>query len=268
MADDLLSLTVDIATRATMELMKRFRRLPPGAIGSKSHAHDLVTEADLASEEVIVSALREAFPDHALLAEESGASGAEGGPRWIIDPLDGTVNFVHGFPFFAVSIAHYRGPEPEIAVVAAPALGEIFAARRGGGAWLGGERLSVSSTGRIADAFLSTGFAYEREDTPNPNLPNFARLVYRARAVRRPGCASLDLAYTATGQFDGFWEAHLAPWDVAAGALLVREAGGRVTDFGGGESWLSGANILATNGHIHDELASYLEFDPAKEAAK
>lgn len=262
---------VSIAHRASDELMKHFRKLAPEAIESKDQAHDLVTIADRASEDLIVESLKTRFPGTAILAEETGRSGAEGEAEkaealWIVDPLDGTVNFVHGLPFFAVSIGLYQNGAPELGVVAAPALGEVFAAQRGAGATLNGEPIRVSNTPVIGDSLLTTGFAYEREGTPNPNLPNFSRVVYKARSTRRPGSAAIDLAYVAAGRFDGFWEAHLSPWDVAAGALLVQESGGRVGDFNGGEAWLWGENILATNGRIHRELESLLEFDPELES--
>ncbi len=266
MGTDFREFAIATAHAAGEELLKYFRRLKESSIQAKDQPHDLVTEADHAAEKLILSAIRQNYPDHAILAEETGASGDEGKEHlWIVDPLDGTINFVHGFPFFAVSIALYVRGEPTLGVIAAPVLDEVFVAEKGKGCYLGTERLFVSKTGDMASSMLTTGFAYERADTPNANLPNFARVLYEARALRRPGSAALDLAYVAAGRFDGFWEMHLSPWDVAAGALLVREAQGKVTDIAGGETWLYGGNLLATNGKIHGELGSYLVFDPSLE---
>ncbi|MEZ6017456.1 MAG: inositol monophosphatase family protein [Planctomycetota bacterium] len=225
-----------------------------GRVRSKSAARDLVTETDVACERMLVARLRELAPDHAIEAEEevhdAARDAAGSGLRWFIDPLDGTVNFVHGLASFGISAALYDGPTPLFGVVHAPRLGETFIAARGAGAWLaaGGlppQRLAVSSTDTLGEAVLGTGFPYRRGELAHSNLENFGRFFYDVRDLRRMGSAALDLACVAAGRLDGFWELHLAPHDVAAGALLVREAGGLVSDADGGDAWLRDGHIVA-----------------------
>lgn len=239
-----------VARRAALAageiLLSHLGRLEERAVRTKSAARDLVTAADLASEREIVRRLREAFPDHAIEAEEEVHDPEDERPRWFVDPLDGTVNFVHRLPAFAVSLALYRGAVPEVAVVHLPRLGETFTAIRGAGTRLNGGRVRVSPTSQLAEAVLATGFPYRRGELANPNLENFGRFFFDVRGLRRMGSAAMDLAYVAAGRFDGFWELHLSPHDVAAGALLVREAGGVVTDADGGEDWLRGGHIVAS----------------------
>jgi myo-inositol-1(or 4)-monophosphatase len=249
-----LAVALAAAREAGELLMGHFGRLDPARIASKSAARDLVTEADLASERVLVAALRAAFPEHAIEAEELVRDEASARPRWFLDPLDGTVNFVHRLPCFAVSLGLWADGRPEVAVVLAPRLGETFHAVRDGGAFLGTERLRVSSTDVLGEAILATGFPYRRTGPRASNLENFAALLPEVRDLRRMGSAALDLAYVAAGRYDGFWELHLAPHDVAAGALLVREAGGRVTDLDGGEDWLRGGNVIAAGPALHATL--------------
>ncbi|MEZ5977169.1 MAG: inositol monophosphatase family protein [Planctomycetota bacterium] len=220
-------------------LLERFGRLESGEIRTKSSRRDLVTTVDVASERLVVSRIRAAFPDHAIEAEEEVAE--TGRDVWFVDPLDGTVNFVHGLPFFCVSIALHRDGVPTVAAIHAPRLGETFVAALGAGAFLGDAPIAVSTTAELADAVLATGFPYRRGELPNGNLGNFARLFPLVRGLRRMGSAALDLAYCAAGRLDAFWELHLAPHDVAAGALLVREVGGVVTDFEHGDDSLRGA---------------------------
>jgi myo-inositol-1(or 4)-monophosphatase len=218
---------------------------------SKSAPRDLVTQADLDSERLLVERLRADFPEHAIEAEETVQDPAqEGRLRWFVDPLDGTVNLVHGLPFFCVSMGLYRGATPLCAARCAPLLGESFYAAAGAGAYLrraGGEphRLRVSGASSLSECVLATGFPYRRNELPNNNLGNFARLFYEVRGMRRMGSAALDLCYVAAGRLDAFWELHLSPHDVAAGALLVLEAGGVVSDLGGGGDWLRGGQIVA-----------------------
>ena len=248
----------EVALEAAQEageiLLAFFGHLDPSRTGRKSAGRDLVTEADLASERCLVERLRERLPGHAIEAEEEVKDELSAAPRWFLDPLDGTVNFVHGLPLFAVSLGLFVAGEPEVAVVHAPRLGETFHAVRGGGAYLGEERLRVSSCERLSEAVLATGFPYRRESLRANNLENFAGLFLDVRDLRRLGAATLDLAFTAAGRIDGFWELHLAPHDVAAGALLVREAGGRVTDLDGGEDWLRGGHIVASGVALHETL--------------
>jgi myo-inositol-1(or 4)-monophosphatase len=252
----------DFAQAAGQRLLGRFRSLSASDVEFKG-VTDLVTVADREAQDVIVTSLAQAFPDHEVVAEESAEHGSplrsDTSLVWYVDPLDGTTNFVHGVPIFGVSMGLYRGSEPLVAVVHAPALGETFHAVRGGGAFVNERRLHVSSVQELIGSLLCTGFACVRSGLTNNNLSNFNRLVLETQGVSRMGSASLDLAYVASGRLEAFWELNLSPWDVAAGALLVREAGGQVTGFGGEHDWLHGKAILATNGRIHKELASRLD---------
>jgi myo-inositol-1(or 4)-monophosphatase len=226
---------------------------------TKGTLRDLVTAADVAAERELVARLRHAFPGHAIEAEEEVRDARdETRPRWFLDPLDGTVNFVQGLPLYCVSAGLYLGAEPLAAVVHAPRLGETYTARRGGGARLDGQPARVSACAALSDALLATGFAYRREELGNDNVANLAGLVNRVRDVRRMGSAALDLAFVASSRLDGYWELHLEPHDVAAGALLVREAGGTVTDFAGGDGWLRGRNVVASAPGIHAALRAHL----------
>jgi myo-inositol-1(or 4)-monophosphatase len=244
---DPLAVAREAAAAAGELLLGYLGRIERGAVGTKSAARDLVTEADVASERLIVGRLRAAFPEHAIEAEEETRDPGERGrgARWFVDPLDGTVNFVHGLPIFGVSIALYVDGLPEVAVVHAPRLGSAWHAARGRGAWCGERRASVSPAASLGESILATGFPYRRNELEHDNLANFGRFFHDVRGMRRMGSAALDLAWVAAGRLDGFWELHLAPHDVAAGALLVREAGGVVTDADGGEDWLFGGHIVA-----------------------
>jgi myo-inositol-1(or 4)-monophosphatase len=228
-------------------------------IRTKSAAIDLVTEVDHACEALIVEGLARERPGDAVLAEEGRGSDRAGARlRWLIDPLDGTTNYAHGYPRFCVSIGIEREGEPLAGVVYDPLLDELFSARRGGGAFLNGRRLGVSGESEIGRALVATGFAYDVRRSAEDNLDHFARFVKTVRAVRRDGSAALDLCYVAAGRLDGYWELKLHPWDVAAGALLVREAGGRVSDLAGGPVPASGAEIVASNGRLHDAMLELL----------
>jgi myo-inositol-1(or 4)-monophosphatase len=249
---------LEAARAAGDVLLEMLGRLDPARLGRKSAARDLVTEADLAAERILVARLRAELPGHAIESEEAVRDAASDGPRWFLDPLDGTVNFVHRIPCFAVSLGLFVDGEPEVAVVHAPRLGETFHAVRGGGAYLGVERIAVSECASLGEEILATGFPYRRNELAQNNLANFANLFLDVRDLRRMGSAALDLAYVAAGRFDGFWELHLAPHDVAAGALLVREAGGRVTDVDGGEDWLRGGHVVAAGPGLHALLRARL----------
>lgn len=234
-------------------------------VASKGRRRELVTAADRAAERVVVGGLLAAYPDHAVLAEEGvltteGRASKAAEWTWIVDPLDGTTNFVHGLPFFAVAIALAHENRPVVGVVHAPALGETFVAARG----LGASRIAADGTSRpvrvsathdFGDALLATGFSYNRnEPGRDDNSARLARVLPHCRDLRRLGSAELDLCYTAAGVYDGYWELYLAPYDVAAGAVVVEEAGGRVTDLSGGGDWVFGGQVVATNGSLHDEL--------------
>lgn len=217
---------------------------------------DPVTQTDRAAEALILERLRAAFPAHRILAEESGGDAwqAPGPPIWVVDPLDGTNNFAHGFPHVGISLALLADGVPLLGVIYDPLRDETFTATAGGGAALNGTPIHVSPVARLADSFLATGFPYDRRTAVDNNTARLDHFLRRSQGVRRAGAATLDLAYVACGRFDGFWEIRLHPWDVAAGVLLVREAGGRATDFAGGADCLSGAEIVASNGLIHGEM--------------
>lgn len=208
--------------------------------------NDFVTEVDKAAEEAIIEALQKAYPDHAILAEESGLHGDENAEyQWIIDPLDGTTNYVHGFPQFAVSIALKKGNALEHACIYNPLSQEQFTASRGKGAFLNNRRIRVSHRNKLAGALLGTGFPIKQPQLMDSYIKTFHKLCLETAGIRRAGAATLDLAYVACGRLDGFWEMGLKPWDMAAGALLVREAGGFVTDFDGGEDFMKSGDIIA-----------------------
>ena len=220
---------------------------------------DLVTEMDRRSEALIRERLAAAFPDTDLLAEEgSGSMEGRPGGLWIVDPLDGTTNYAHGFPVFAVSMALERDGRVELGVVYDPTRDECFSAARGRGARLNGRPIQVSRRDDLGQSLLATGFPYDIRTSQRNNLRQFGDLVLRTRAVRRAGAASLDLAGVAAGRFDGYWEEKIAPWDIAAGVLLVEEAGGRVTGYAGEPVDIRGARVVATNGHIHADLVACL----------
>ena len=218
---------------------------------------DLVTEADKQSEQTIIDAITQRFPDHRILAEEGTSTGGAGAYRWIIDPLDGTTNFAHRYPLYCVSIAIEREGIPLVGVVYAPYLDELFVAVRGGGAMLNGAPIAVSAVADLMGGLLCTGFPY-RLDGPTNNLVNWGNFVLRTQATRRDGAAALDLCYVAAGRFDGFWELNLQPWDMAAGALMVQEAGGTISDPYGNPFRVDGNDILASNGHLHDAMVGVL----------
>jgi myo-inositol-1(or 4)-monophosphatase len=218
---------------------------------------DLVTEADLAAERLIVERIKSYYPRHAILAEESGSSHLEGQPKseylWIVDPLDGTTNYAHGYPCFCVSIALEHNGVLEIGVIYDPTRDETFAAERGEGATLNGRRIRVSEIDDLNRAMLCTGFPYDVRDRGD-FARHFANFIMHAQAVRRDGSAALDLAYVACGRFDGFWEEGLRPWDVAAGVLLIEEAGGRVSRYDGTAFDIYTPPIIVSNGLLHDEM--------------
>lgn len=228
-------------------------------IQTKSETIDLVTDVDHACEKLIVDALGELRPDDAILAEEGrGEDTAEADWRWIIDPLDGTTNYAHGYPRFCVSIGVEHRGIGTVGVVYDPMLDELFAAVRGQGATLNGRPIRVSGESDMNQAMMATGFAYDVQRSEDDNINHFADMVKAARALRRDGSAALDLCYVAAGRFDGFWELKLHPWDVAAGILIVEEAGGRTSDFSGAESCRTGRETVVSNNHLHDAMLEIL----------
>jgi len=229
-------------------------------ITNKEGKNNLVTDYDRRSEELIIESLSKSFPDTIFLAEESGLSRQWNNdtPIWIIDPLDGTVNFAHNLPIFSVSIALSIDNKIVSGVIYHPILNELFVAEKGKGSFLNGLKLKVSNCRSLDDSFLVTGFPYNIDANPSHCVEQFVQILKKGIPVRRLGSAALDLAYVAAGIFDGFWEINLNPWDVAAGFLLVEEAGGKVTQYNGDPYWITNNNILATNGLIHDELSQTL----------
>ncbi len=221
---------------------------------------DIVTDVDEMSERLIVGRIHEHFPDHRILGEESGSSQSpDSGSsyRWIIDPLDGTTNFAHGYPFFCVSIGLEVDNELQLGVVYAPVFDELFLAERGQGAFLNGRRISVSTTDRLIRSLLSTGFNYDR-DLARENLSHWERFTMRTQALRRDGSSALNLCYVAAGRFDGYWEIGLKPWDLAAGSLMVQEAGGNVTNFRDEPHQLTHRDLLSSNGTLHSAMLGVL----------
>ena len=228
-------------------------------VETKSAPVDLVTEVDRDCEALVVEGIRGARPDDAIVAEEGSRSGdADATWRWVIDPLDGTTNFAHGYPRFCVSIGVEREGEPAVGVVYDPLMDELYHAVAGGGAFRNGKRIHVSEETDLGRALLATGFAYDRRSSREDNLANFAAFLKRARALRRDGSAALDLCYVASARLDGYWELKLSPWDVAAGSLIVTEAGGRCSDFSGGDGHRAGRQVLASNGGLHDAMLAVL----------
>jgi myo-inositol-1(or 4)-monophosphatase len=253
----LLNFAIQTARDAGRLLAERFGRTL--RVTNKSEL-DLVTESDLASERLIIDRIKTYHPRHAILAEESGASGPtdqEGEWRWIIDPLDGTTNYAHGYPCFCVSIGLEHKGRMEVGVVYDPMRDELFTAERGQGASLNGRGIHVSPVDTLAGALLCTGFPYDVRER-SEFARHFGNFIMNAQAVRRDGAAALDLAYVACGRFDGFWEEGLKPWDVAAGSLLVEEAGGRVSKYDGSPLSIYAPPILASNGLLHDEMMRVL----------
>ncbi len=220
---------------------------------------DLVTEVDLASERLIKNLIATHYPRHAVLGEETGESAASGAEyRWIVDPLDGTTNYAHGYPHFNVSIGLYRSGEPVLGVVYDPTRDELFVAERGNGALLNNRRIRVSTNAPLVNALLSTGFPYDFTERYFTNLDRFREFSLKSQGVRRDGSAALDLCYVACGRFDGFWEAGLKVWDSAAAAIIVAEAGGRLTDYSGRPFDPFGPECVMSNGLIHDEMLTVI----------
>jgi myo-inositol-1(or 4)-monophosphatase len=251
MERDWLAAARETARAAGDVLMEHFGR---ALDVRKKGAIDLVTQADLAAEAVVLARLQAAFPEHGFLLEETGARAGSGDCTWVIDPLDGTTNFVHGYPPFCVSVGLMRGEEPVLGVVYAPALGEEFWAVRGGGAWRNGAPVRVSTRDSLRESMLATGFPYDVQTAADDVVPLFAAFLRRAQAIRRDGSAALDLCYVAMGRFDGFWERRLRPWDTAAGAAILAEAGGRLSRFDGGPFSIHVPEVVASNGRIHAEM--------------
>jgi myo-inositol-1(or 4)-monophosphatase len=279
--EGMLQEAVAISRTAGALVLSYFDTAPDEA--HKGHAHNLVTEADRASEALIVPALAARFPDHRVRAEEGGsfdggaaanlaagragadddeieASGHTRHPQieWVVDPLDGTNNFAHGLPIFSVSMAAMAGSKVLVGVTFDPTRDELFTATRGGGAFLNGRRLQVSRRPELAKSIIATGFPYDKGSNPHNNLPQFSMVTPKVRGIRRLGSAALDLAYVAAGRMEAYWERGTQAWDVAAGVLMVEEAGGRVTDYDGRKAHVDGGCFVASNGLVHEALRELL----------
>jgi myo-inositol-1(or 4)-monophosphatase len=220
---------------------------------------NLVTIADKKSEELIIGGILGRYPTHSILAEESGVTQPGASVKWIIDPVDGTTNFAHGYPFYCVSIAVEENGEVLCGVVYDPVRDEMFSAGRGGGAYCNGELLQVSDVAHLSQALLITGFPYNFRERLDTIIDQFRKFLVASQAVRRGGSAALDLCYVAAGRLDGFWELNLQPWDTAAGRIILEEAGGRVTNFGGKVFSIYEKEILASNAHVHEEMLAVLK---------
>lgn len=256
-----LDIAIAAARRGAAVLLEHWQQLGKDDADLKAR-NDWVSAADRESEKAIVAAITEHRPDDAFLGEESGmtasASSRDTSRTWIIDPLDGTSNYLQHFPFWSISIALRSGGETVAGLIYEPLRELFFTAERGAGAFRNGERIRVSSHDRVEASFLATGFPFRAQEYVESYVAIFTDVIRTSKGVRRAGSAALDLAYTAAGIFDGFFEMHLAPWDVAAGALLVTEAGGVVTDFSGGQRWLERGNIVGAPPGVHRELMSFI----------
>jgi myo-inositol-1(or 4)-monophosphatase len=256
-----LQVFLDVATEAALAggavLQRYWGKLE--VIEEKGRVGDLVTVADRASEQAVITVLQRHLPDHSILAEESGRQdNCESPYLWAIDPLDGTTNYAHQYPFYAVSIGLLIGGVPQVGVVYVPFFNELFQAVQGLGATCNREPIQVSRTDKLSQSLLVTGFAYDRRETADNNYPEFCHLTDLTQGVRRGGSAATDLAYVACGRLDGYWERGLSPWDLAAGIVLVQEAGGQVTAYDTSPFQLESGRILATNGKIHQALSQVL----------
>jgi myo-inositol-1(or 4)-monophosphatase len=253
----MLNIAVKAARRAGQIINRASLDLDLVQVSKKQH-NDFVTEVDKASEAAIIDTLKTAYPDHAILAEESGESDNESEFQWIIDPLDGTTNFAHQYPFFCVSIGFEQDGKILCGAVYDPWRDEMFSGGRGMGAFVNNEPLRVSDAQTLRSALIMTGFPYGFREKIRTIMSQFEAFMMESQGVRRGGSAALDLCYTALGRVDGFWEMDLHPWDTAAGLVILEEAGGRVTDFAGNPFSIYGKQILASNGSIHEEMRKVL----------
>jgi len=253
----MVNIAIKAARRAGTLMIRQLNHLESLSIAEKSH-NDFVTQVDQQAEDAIIEVIRDHYPEHAILAEERGAEG-DHEYQWIIDPLDGTTNYMHGFPVFCVSIAVAAAGELQHAVVYDPLRQEIFSASRGQGAQLDGRRIRVSKAVALRGSLIATGFPYRMtEANIDRYLAMLRSVMIETAGVRRPGSAALDLCYVAAGRVDGFWELGLSKWDLAAGALIIREAGGRVSDFSGSDAFLESGNVVAGTPKVYAALSKLL----------
>lgn len=249
-------LTEKIIERASLFINKNLNKIRK--ISFKKGDFNLVTNVDHEVEELLLKEIYSKFPDHSVIAEESGIKTNNSIYKWFIDPIDGTTNFAHGYPCFCISIAFAKDNVIEFGFIKNPVTDELYSARKNKGAKLNGKNISVSKTRKLKDSLLVTGFPYDRRTSKINNFKNFCNLTLTTQGVRRDGSAAMDLCYVASGKFDGFWEIKLSPWDVAAGVLILKEAGGKITAFKNKKYNIYSKEIVASNGKIHDELLKYL----------
>lgn len=247
-----LKVAQEAALLAGKLLMASYGKLKNSDISMKAK-NDFVTKVDKKSEKLVIAAIKKYFPDHGIQAEESGVSSGSGF-LWVIDPLDGTSNYIHHFPVFSVSIGVLHNNVPVTGVIYDPVHEEMFTAEKGKGAFINNRRISVSKVALLSRALMTTGIPFRARDRFDQYLVSFEKISLGSVGMRRGGSAALDLAYVACGRFDGFWELDLSPWDIAAGALLIKEAGGKITDMWGGGDYFKNGDTLASNGLIHHEL--------------
>lgn len=254
MMHPMLNIAIQAARQASKIILRFVDQLDKVTVAQKS-LNDFVTQVDKLSEEIIITEIQKAYPKHSILAEESGETNSSSEFTWIIDPLDGTRNFMHGVPHFAISIAIMKKNQVEMGMIYDPIRQELFTATRGQGAYLNSRRIRVSETTKMATALIGTGFPFRDKNNNDLRMyvEKFEKVLLVCGDMRRAGAASLDLAYVAAGRLDGYWESDLKIWDVAAGCLMIKEAGGSVTDFQGGDQYLQG-NIVSGNPKIHKEL--------------
>jgi myo-inositol-1(or 4)-monophosphatase len=250
---ELLGVAVRAARLAGDVILANIGGLSSDDINQK-RASDFVTKVDIESENIIIKSIRESFPDHAILAEESLKDNNTDGFKWIIDPLDGTTNYIHGYPVFSVSIAAAFKDEVMAGVIFDPLRNELFTAQKGKGAFLNDKLIKVSDAGMLKESLISTGFPFRKKENIDRYLMLFRNLFYKVGDIRRAGSAAIDLAYVASGRCDGFFELGLGPWDIAAGSIIIKEAGGVITDFGGGVGYLETGNIVAGPPALHSEM--------------
>ena len=253
----MLNIAVKAARRAGAIINRASQDIGTLTIKSKNF-NDFVSEVDVAAERAIIETLKDAYPTHGFLGEESGSTSYQSDFIWIIDPLDGTTNFLHGFPQYCVSIALQHKGEITQAVIYEPNRNDLYTATKGRGAFLNDKRIRVSKCHKLQDALIGTGFPFRDFKYLNDYLNMFKSMIQKTTGIRRAGSAALDLAYVASGALDGFWEIGLSPWDIAAGGLLIQEAGGLVTDLSGQTGWLESGNILVASPKIHDDMQSLI----------
>jgi myo-inositol-1(or 4)-monophosphatase len=253
----MLEVAKQAAYAAGKIITKHFKKLPKEAIRQKQ-ANDYLSFVDESSENTIISIIHDYFPDHSILAEEGGESNKPGEYRWIIDPLDGTTNYIKELPVFAISIALQKGDEIILGVVYDPLQDELFWAEKGKGAYVNDIPIQVSDSNSLSECLIATGFPFKAKHLLRPYLNSFEDMFHACIGIRRMGAAAIDIAYVAAGRFGGFWELGLSPWDLAAGSVLIKEAGGKITDFWDNQDYLFKNYLIVSNGHVHKQMGEII----------